>query len=228
MNRYSMHAGLGLAALLLACGGSPAEEQSDPASAELGESTEAIRGHRPGSSVQPAGPVQNPTNPGNGSTSSPPSPGNGSVGSPVYPPHATDPAPGCADPAPPVSCPASCPIPGLCRVCPDGSCGTPNVACNADGSCGAVTFSCEPAYDPCGGKRNGDTCTICDPKDANCVEDTSLEECRSGVCVASATTCPEQCPVIAICQVCADGSCADAVVSCNPDGSCGNVTFACN
>lgn len=39
--------------------------------------------------------------------------------------------------------------------------------------------------------------------------------------------CPESCPVIAICQICDDGSCADPVVSCNPDGSCGDVDWVC-
>ena len=91
-----------------------------------------------------------------------------------------------------------------------------------------MTFECQAAYEPCGGKQDGDTCTICDPKDPECVEDASLKSCHGGVCGASAVICPEQCPVIAICQLCPDNSCADAIVSCNPDGSCGNVTFACN
>lgn len=39
--------------------------------------------------------------------------------------------------------------------------------------------------------------------------------------------CPEQCPVITICKLCEDDSCASAVVSCNPDGSCGDVDWVC-
>jgi hypothetical protein len=33
--------------------------------------------------------------------------------------------------------------------------------------------------------------------------------------------------VIAICQLCDDGSCAAAKVNCNPDGSCGSVDWEC-
>lgn len=39
--------------------------------------------------------------------------------------------------------------------------------------------------------------------------------------------CPARCPVIAICQLCDDGSCAEPKVACNADGSCGNTTWEC-
>jgi hypothetical protein len=62
---------------------------------------------------------------------------------------------------------------------------------------------------------------------------THVDGCY-GECVApalcaptDADRCPEMCPVIAICQLCEDGSCADPVVSCNEDGSCGDTSWVC-
>jgi len=219
---------ISLVSLVLACSGAASDDPSDPGNVPLGETSEAFRTHGrgggapPSTPSTPSTPVGSPSGSGTGSTGST---GNGQ--GPAYPQPPSQPAPGCTDPAQPVSCPASCPVIDICRVCPDGSCATPHVACNPDGSCGAVSFECA-AYDPCSGKQDGDTCTICDPEDPECVEDASLKSCHGGVCAASARSCPEQCPVIAICQVCPDNSCADPVFQCNPDGSCGNVTFTCN
>ncbi|MEO8179781.1 MAG: hypothetical protein ABI895_13180 [Deltaproteobacteria bacterium] len=218
------YSGVGLVSLVLACSGAASDDPSDPRDGNLGEATEAFRIHGRNGAAQPSTPVGGPAGSGNGSSSG----SSGNSQGPSYPPQPSGSVPGCSGPATPVSCPASCPVIDICRVCSDGSCGVPHVACNSDGSCGAVTFECEAAYEPCGGKRDGDTCTICDPQDPECVEDASLKSCHGGVCGASAVRCPEQCPVIAICQLCPDDSCADAVVACNPDGSCGNVKFTCN
>ncbi len=40
-------------------------------------------------------------------------------------------------------------------------------------------------------------------------------------------TCPSGCDVLAICQLCDDGSCARAVVDCNSDGTCGGIDWIC-
>jgi hypothetical protein len=232
MLRSVFYLGVGCCTLMLACGASAPDGASDSGNGPVGESAESLRSHGQGNAAQPSTPASSPPRSGNGSSSnsgatgSPPSSGNGSSGSSHGPANPQPTGPGCSDPSKPV-CPQACPIIDICRVCPDGSCGVPHVACNADGSCGNVTFDCA-VYEPCGGKQDGDNCTLCDPKDPDCVEDASLKTCHGGVCGASASTCPEQCAVIDICQVCPDNSCGKPVISCNPDGSCGNVTFTCN
>ena len=40
------------------------------------------------------------------------------------------------------SCPESCPVILICRLCDDGRCADAQVSCNADGSCGEVSFVC--------------------------------------------------------------------------------------
>ncbi len=213
-----LFAGLSLAALSVACGAPSDSESADPSAADVGEATSALgsRGDRP----RPSHP-QAPSSSGGVSSSGP------SVGGGATPSLPTEPGCGVPPQGPAPTCPQECPVIDICQLCPDGSCASPDVACNADGSCGSVTFSCEGQFDPCGGKEEGDSCTVCDPQDSDCIESSVVKTCQSGACEPAAE-CPSRCPVPAICQVCADGSCADAVVACNPDGSCGQLTFSCN
>jgi hypothetical protein len=47
-------------------------------------------------------------------------------------------------------------------------------------------------------------------------------------CGGSSDDCTDSCPVVKICQLCADEqTCADPQVACNPDGSCGETTWIC-
>jgi len=39
-------------------------------------------------------------------------------------------------------------------------------------------------YDPCEGKQESDSCTLCDPSDESCVETAVVKRCRSGKCEA--------------------------------------------
>ena len=61
-------------------------------------------------------------------------------------------------------------------------------ACNDAGECVADTGDLcdEPEpYEPCGGKMCGDTCQVCDPNDADCVETGVVKACNeAGECVA--------------------------------------------
>lgn len=219
-----LFAGLGVAALAMACGDPSDSAGSDPAGTELGEATEALGNHS--SRPRPSRPQTRPSNAG-GVSSSDGSSSSGSVAGGTSPSRPAEPGCGVPPQGPSPACPQQCPVIDICQLCPDGSCAAPQVACNADGSCGKVTFSCTDEFAPCAGKKEGDSCTACDPKDTDCVESSVVKTCQSGACEAAAE-CPSRCPVPAICQVCADGGCADAIVACNPDGSCGRLTFTCN
>lgn len=89
-----------------------------------------------------------------------------------------------------------------CRICDpsDRDCVETAVikACDADGRCVAGLPVCDAedggaAYDPCGGKQCGDTCRVCRPGDASCVETAVIKECSAdgrclpGVALCSAT-----------------------------------------
>lgn len=106
-------------------------------------------------------------------------------------------------------CPESCPVILICRICDDGSCADPVVSCNPDGSCGDVSFVCpDQEYEPCAGKQDGDSCTVCDPKDRDCVETAVVKECRYGECVPAT-----------------GGSCSGQSESCaNGESCCGGLT----
>lgn len=46
-------------------------------------------------------------------------------------------------------------------------------------------------YDPCADKSCGDSCTICAPDDADCVETMEVKVCNaSGECTGQAADCP--------------------------------------
>lgn len=51
-------------------------------------------------------------------------------------------------------------------------------------ACASLLNSCS-CYDPCADKINGAECTLCDPKDGDCVETQELKTCQSGVCEPS-------------------------------------------
>lgn len=110
--------------------------------------------------------------------------------------------PAVDEPEPPrpgeADCTSSCPVPRICMACGDG-CAEAFVPCTDDGECGELTWLCdgEPAVEPEPEPKPGEH------------------------------TCPATCPVLAICHLCDDGSCASADVSCNDDGSCGEVDWVC-
>lgn len=127
------------------------------------------------------------------------------------------------------------------------NCDTSNVACDLAVNCeeGTVPTSNGDCYGPCVApeqcitepKHDCDVSqVVCKVAAPDCGPDlvpTHVDGCY-GECVApalcaptDADRCPEMCPVIAICQLCEDGSCADPVVSCNEDGSCGDTSWVC-
>lgn len=81
--------------------------------------------------------------------------------------------------------------------------------CQSDGTCAAEVPQCsdpdpDPDYDPCDGKTCGDSCTICDPADPNCVETAVLKVCQAdGTCSATQPQCnaPAECTTDADCVV---------------------------
>ncbi len=94
-------------------------------------------------------------------------------------------------------CTSTCPVPRLCVPCGDG-CSEAYVPCDAAGECGEVEWQCDQ-----------DTpAPEPDPKPVD-------------------NTCTATCPVSAICQLCADESCARPNVTCNDDGTCGAVEWVC-
>lgn len=98
-------------------------------------------------------------------------------------------------------CTDRCPVPRICMSCGDG-CAEAFVPCNEDDSCGEVQWLCDeetenPRPQPMPGPQPG------------------------------SEGCPAICPVLAICHLCDDDSCATPVSSCNPDGSCGDVDWVC-
>ncbi len=126
--------------------------------------------------------------------------------------------------------------------------------CDTSGALCDLAVNCEDGKVP---TRNGDCYGPCvDPEQCITVQkydcDISKVLCESevpdcgpdlvpthqdycyGDCVSPSlcaptegSTCPEMCPVLAICQVCEDGSCAIPNVACNDDGSCGKTTWTC-
>jgi hypothetical protein len=91
-------------------------------------------------------------------------------------------------------------------------------AADAPGECVLIPDFCAEIFDPvcgCDGQTYGNACEAA----ANLTGIFELGACEP--------RCPESCPVIQICQLCDDGSCAEAQVACNPDGSCGETSFVC-
>lgn len=64
------------------------------------------------------------------------------------------------------------------------------VVCSALMMCLALGACTEAEYEPCGGKSCGDTCTICDPDDKDCVETAVVKACDSdGKCIDTTPVC---------------------------------------
>lgn len=187
-----------LSLLLTACGGKTFESESDTSGVQGADG-----GSVPGSDG-PANPTADDADPDDGATDDgatddsaedDDSPGSEPTtddmgdglphGDPTTTPDPVEPGP--------TECPNSCPVIALCKLCEDGSCGTPKVGCNPDGSCGETTFVCpednadpsepqptdpqpmdpgptdpvepvDPAdYQPCLDKSCGDECDACAP-----------------------------------------------------------------
>ena len=70
---------------------------------------------------------------------------------------------------------------GACFECADGSYACPSSEC-IEGECYASAAVC---YEPCAGKSCGDSCSICDPADLDCMETMEMKYCDSnGGCSA--------------------------------------------
>ena len=89
------------------------------------------------------------------------------------------------------------------------------------------------AYDPCGGKSCGETCTLCDPADEDCAETGVIKACDAmGECVADTGDLCDEADYIPcagkscgeVCTLCApdDADCVETeeLKACDPDGQC--------
>jgi hypothetical protein len=85
---------------------------------------------------------------------------------------------------------SDCPQPGApCVECSDGSFACPAVEC-VRRRCVYSFPQCPPPYEPCAGKACGDSCTVCDPADPDCVETDVLKFCQpDGACSPLQPTC---------------------------------------
>ena len=110
---------------------------------------------------------------------------------------------------------ADCPAIGApCQLCSDGSVACPWTDC-VNGVCVGGFPGC-PGWDPCDGKACGEQCKQCPPNDPGCEETAVLKFCdQNGSCQPTYPTCggnqcnaPGDCPVIGVCKLCPDGSCA--------------------
>lgn len=104
-----------------------------------------------------------------------------------------------------------CPAPGApCVQCSDGTTACPEVSC-VNRRC-VYDFPECPSYQACAGKSCGDSCTICDPADPNCVESAELKYCQAdNTCSGLQPECPVLDPCAAVrCAAgthCVDGAC---------------------
>jgi hypothetical protein len=130
---------------------------------------------------------------------------------------------------------ADCPQPGApCRQCADGTFVCPEVDC-VKGQCLYSFPQCPPPYDPCAGKSCGETCTLCDPKDPDCVETAVVKYCQGDLgCSPFVPSCKpiDRCATM-LCPAgtrCEDGRCVPGVACgsnvCGPDEFCCNAS--CN
>ncbi len=122
---------------------------------------------------------------------------------------------------------SDCPQIGApCTQCPGGGQSCPVVEC-INGQCAGSWPGC-PGYDPCQNKLCGETCTICDPTDPNCVEAQVVRYCdSSGLCGDAFPRCDApvdcttdaDCPQVEACAPCPEGgnSCPTSVCI---DGQC--------
>jgi hypothetical protein len=70
-----------------------------------------------------------------------------------------------------------------CAACEDGSSACPSYGC-VDGQCVLAVPGCEGEYDPCAGKAEGDTCSLCAPDDTDCFETGEIKVCQGGECLS--------------------------------------------
>ena len=91
--------------------------------------------------------------------------------------------------------------------------------CNMDGECTAGYPACdgdEPEYDPCGGQSCGEECSLCDPRDPDCVETGLPRVCDlNGACVAATVVCEADGGDIY--DPCENKVCGDQCTLCPPD-----------
>ena len=82
-------------------------------------------------------------------------------------------------------CPQTC---GKCSQEKSYNCMTKEVWSNdkKEWCCRVKKLGCPVApYDPCERKKEGERCTVCDPKDRACMEAKVLKTCQKGQCMAS-------------------------------------------
>jgi len=108
------------------------------------------------------------------------------------------------------------------ETCDDGAtdaCGACNADCTAlgEGDCPEVE------YNPCADQICGDSCTLCAPDDADCIETDELKVCDpAGLCVSdTGSICDDDCTAPDCPEVeynpCADKVCGDSCSLCAPD-----------
>ena len=112
--------------------------------------------------------------------------------------------------------------------------------CQPDGTCAATVPQCDggdDAYEPCGALSCGDSCSLCDPSDPDCVETAVLKMCQpDGTCAATVPVCDggdgdwTPCGGLACgdsCTTCApnDPDCVETaeLKFCQADGTCMGV-----
>jgi hypothetical protein len=93
-------------------------------------------------------------------------------------------------------------------------------ACMSTGGAGGSGGS-GGGYEPCAGKNCGETCTLCAPDDAGCVETNDLKVCSgpNGTCFAGAIDCSPP----AECDLAGPNTCGELEVCCD-SGRCGPVS----
>ncbi len=78
-----------------------------------------------------------------------------------------------------------CPqIVAACRECPEGGMACPVMEC-IDGACVMTGNECEGEYDPCAGKDDGDSCSLCPPESLDCIETDEIKQCVDGKCTSA-------------------------------------------
>lgn len=118
--------------------------------------------------------------------------------------------------------------------------------CDFYGDCCSDKLTvCATEFDSCADLECGDSCTICDPADVDCLETALLKQCQSdGICAATVAECtgssePEEnfgdCDVLAcgdLCSVCdpTDPDCVESqeIKVCQVDGTCTGEAPTCS
>ena len=113
-----------------------------------------------------------------------------------------------------------------------------DVNVGGDRDAGPVTDA-GSVYEPCGALSCGESCTLCDPADAECIETAVEKMCQAdGVCSATVAECSapyDPCGGLscgASCTICdpADTECFETAAdkSCQPDGTCSAIVPECS